>query len=100
MSSGAQGMSAGRRWSERVLAVPSGVTGAARRRTRTLLGVSTVLAIAVVPVVVLITIAVPDDEQTVPIGFIGWGFYVMIRWFVRRRHVVLAAWVFVAFFML
>jgi diguanylate cyclase (GGDEF)-like protein len=100
MSSGVQGAGAGSRWSERVLAVPDSVTGAARRRTRTLLGVSTLLAIAVIPVAALITFAVPDDNQTVLIALIGWVFYLAIRWSVARGHVVLGAWVFVGYFVL
>ena len=100
MSSGVQGAGAGSPWSERFLAVPDRVTGAARRRTRTLLGVSTLLAAAVVPVAVLIVVAVPDDNQTVLLGLFGWVFYAVIRWTVVRGRVVLAAWVFVAYFVL
>ncbi|MFL6182844.1 MAG: hypothetical protein ACJ73J_11120, partial [Actinomycetes bacterium] len=98
MSSGVQGAGAGSRWSARFLAVPDEVTGAARRRTRTLLGVSTLLAAAVIPVTVLIVVAVPDDNQTVLLGVVGWAFYAAIRWIVVRGRVVLAAWVFVAYF--
>ncbi len=103
MSQGAQGVSGaslGRRLSERVLAVPSDVAGPQRRRTRTLLWVSTVLALSVIPVVVLITIAVPDDDNTVPLAFLGWLFYGGIRWCVARRHLTAAAWVFVAYFVI
>jgi diguanylate cyclase (GGDEF)-like protein len=100
MSPGVQRASAGSRWSERLLAVPDDVSGAARRRTRTLVGVSTLLAVSVIPVAVLITVAVPDDNQTVLLGLLGWVFYLVIRWQVARSHVVVAAWVFVVYFML
>lgn len=98
MGSGAQARGAGRGWSERVLAVPADITGAERRRTRTLLGVSSLLAVAVIPVIVLIRLAVPADDQTVILGLVGWVVYVAIRWLVARRHVLVAAWVFVSFF--
>ena len=45
MSQGERGARVGRRLSERVFAVPSDVSGPERRRTRTLLWVSTVLAL-------------------------------------------------------
>ena len=98
MSQGARGARLGRQLSERVLAVPSGVTGPERRRTRTLLWVSSLLALLVIPVIVLITIAVPDDDNTVPLAFLGWLVYGGIRWCVARRHLTAAAWVFVAYF--
>ncbi|HEX5018859.1 MAG TPA: hypothetical protein VFX15_14870, partial [Actinomycetes bacterium] len=88
MSTGAQVLRAGRGWSERLLAVPAGVTGAERRRARTLLGVSTILAIVVVPVVVLIRVTVPDENQALLLGLLGWVFYGAIRWLVGRRHAV------------
>jgi diguanylate cyclase (GGDEF)-like protein len=98
MAAGVDGTGAGSRWFERVIGVPESVGGAARRRTRTLLGVTTVLAIAVVPVAVLVTVAVPDDDQTVILGLIGWVVYAAIRWAVARGHVLVAAWIFVGFF--
>jgi diguanylate cyclase (GGDEF)-like protein len=76
------------------------VTGAERRRTRTLLGVATILAMTVIPVAVLVTVAVPDDEQTVPLALSGWLFYLIIRWSVHRRHLTAAAWVFVGYFVI
>ena len=56
------------------------------------------LAVAVIPVIVLIRLAVPEDDQTVILGLFGWVFYVAIRWLVARRHVLVAAWVFVSLF--
>ena len=101
MSQGAQvvgGAGVGRRLSDRLFAIPSGVSGPERRRTRTLLWVSTLLALSVVPIIVLVTIAVPDDENSVPLAILGWLFYGGIRWCVARRHLTAAAWVFVAYF--
>ena len=97
---GTRGASAGRWGFARVLAVPPGVRGAERRRTRTLLWVSTLLALAVIPVTILVSIAVPDDEQTVPLAFLGWAFYGGIRWCIARGHLTAAAWVFVAYFVI
>jgi diguanylate cyclase (GGDEF)-like protein len=98
MMAGVDDTRADARWFERVIAVPDSVVGAARRRTRTLLGVSTLLAVAVIPVAVLVTIAVPDDDQTVILGFVGWAVYAAIRLAVARRQVLVAAWIFVGFF--
>jgi diguanylate cyclase (GGDEF)-like protein len=47
---------------------------------------------------VLVTVAVPDDDQTVILGLIGWVVYAAIRWAVARGHVLVAAWIFVGFF--
>jgi diguanylate cyclase (GGDEF)-like protein len=92
--------SAGRQWSERALALPPGVTGAERRRARTLLGVATALAIAAIPVGLLVGFVLPDPARNVPVVLIGLGFYLAIRTLVSRSHFTLAAWVFLSYFIL
>lgn len=97
-ASGAPRRGAGRRWTERLLVVPSGVTGQARRRTRTLLGVATILAAAVFPVIVLALLTVPDDTETFGLALLGLITYLVIRLLVSAGRVVLAAWLFVGYF--
>lgn len=100
MATGVRENSAGRRWSERLVAVPAGLTGPERRRTRTLLVVSSVLALAVIPVVALLPLIVPDDDETVPLALLGWVFYLAIQWSARRGRTIMAGWIFVGYFVM
>lgn len=93
-------VSAGRHWSERLLALPPGVVGAERRRARTLLGVATALALAAVPMSIYVGVFLPDPARNVPVVLIGLVYYAMIRSLVSRRHCTLAAWVFLSYFIL
>jgi two-component system, cell cycle response regulator len=93
-------VSTGRQWSERVLALPSGVVGAERRRARTLLGVSTALVVSAVPIAVLVGLVLPDPARNVPVVLVGLIFYAAIRVLVARSHFTVAAWVFLSYFIL
>lgn len=92
--------SARRRWSERMLALPPGVVGAQRRRARTLLGVTTALALAAVPLSVFVGTFLPEPGRNVPLVLAGLVYYTAIRALVRRSHFTLAAWVFLSYFIL
>jgi diguanylate cyclase (GGDEF)-like protein len=83
-----------------ILAVPSGITGAERRRARTLLGISSALAVAALPVAVLVGLTLPDPRRSVPVVLVGLVFYGAIRALVARSHSVAAAWVFLGYFVL
>lgn len=93
-------VSAGRRWSERILALPPGVVGTERRRARTLLGLSTALALSAVPMAVLVGVVLPDPTRNVPVVLVGLVFYAAIRGLVARSHFTVAAWVFLSYFIL
>lgn len=93
-------LGAGPRWSERLLALPSGVVGAQRRRARTLLGVATALAIAAFPMSIFVATRLPDPARNVPIVLIGLLYYAAIRRLVSTSHFTLASWVFVSYFIL
>ncbi len=88
----------GRRWSERVIWLPPQVIGAQRRRTQTLLGVATAVAIAAVPVAVVVGLFIPEPAQNVPVVLVGLLFYASIRLLVSRSLFTLAAWVFLSYF--
>ncbi len=94
------GRRTGRQWSERVLALPPGVAGAERRRARTLLGISTALAVAAVPMAVLVGLVLPDPARNIPTVLVGLLFYAVIRRLVARSHFTAAAWVFLSYFIL
>jgi diguanylate cyclase (GGDEF)-like protein len=87
-------------WSSRVLALPPGVSGAQRRRARTLLGVATALAVSAVPMAVFVGLLLPDPTRNVPVVLVGLGFYAAIRMLVSRSHFTVAAWVFLSYFIL
>lgn len=84
----------------RALAVPAGLAGARRRRARTLLGISTALALASVPVAVLVGLTLDDPRRNVPVVLVGLAFYAVIRRLVARSRPTAAAWVFVGYFVL
>jgi diguanylate cyclase (GGDEF)-like protein len=89
-----------RRWSERVIWLPEEVVGAQRRRAQTLLGVATAVAVAAIPVAVVVGLYLPEPARNVPVILVGLLFYVAIRLLVRRSHFTVAAWVFLAYFCL
>jgi diguanylate cyclase (GGDEF)-like protein len=90
----------GRRWPDRLLALPPELSGAGRRRARTLLGVSTALAVVSLPMAVLVGLLIPDPARNVPVVVVGLLFYLAIQVLMRRGHPTAAAWVFVSYFAL
>ena len=100
MPQGARTADAGPHWSERLFAVPQSLTGAQRRRARTLLGVSTILATLTVPVSLFALLAIPEDNQAVWLIMAGLVVYGTVRWALAKNHATTAGWVFVAYFVL
>ncbi len=100
MSDGGSSVDRGRHWPSRLLVLPPGLSGARRRRARTLLGVSTALAVVSVPMAVLVGLLIPDPARNVPVVLIGMLFYLAIQVLMRRGRPTAAAWVFVSYFVL
>ena len=100
MSPGVGKRGARQRWSERLFALPEGLTGAERRRARTLLGVSTVLAALIVPVTLFALVAIPSDNQAAWLILSGLLVYVVVRWSLTANRTTLAGWAFVTYFAL
>lgn len=100
MLSGESGVNGGLQWPARLLALPPHVVGAERRRAQTLLGVSTAVALAALPVGLIVGLALPDPAKNMPVVLIGLLFYCLIRLLVARSHFTVAAWLFLGYFAL
>jgi diguanylate cyclase (GGDEF)-like protein len=94
------GATHGRRWPGRLIVLPADVLGVRRRRARTLMAVSTVLAVLSVPMAVLVGLLIPDPARNVPVVLIGLLFYTAIQVLMRHGRPTAAAWVFVSYFVL